>query len=134
MGYTYMVKCNVTGSVYYGSSKNIKRRMYNHKTNPGKYIKNIIENGNFDVIILYIGDGYIETENYFIKNFPCVNHNIVKVHDVRERQKFYRTRYSQNILNYKRKLFICDCGCHMQNHHKYNHFKTKKHQTLVLKS
>ncbi len=134
MGYSYMVKCNDTDNVYYGSTKNIKRRMYNHKTNPSKSIKDIIQNNNFDVFILYIGDGYIETENYFIKNFPCVNHNIVKVYDLRERQKFYRERYSENILNYKRKLFICECGCHMQNHHKYNHFKTKKHQTLVLKS
>lgn len=134
MGYCYMVKCNDTNNVYYGSSKNVKRRMYNHKNNPTKSIKNIIDNNNFEVIIIYEGDAYIETENYFIKNFPCVNHNIVKVDDIRERQKFYRTRYSESILNYKRKLFICDCGCQMQNHHKYNHFKTLKHQTLSLKS
>ena len=70
MGYSYMVKCNDTDNVYYGSTKNIKRRMYNHKTNPSKSIKDIIQNNNFDVFILYIGDGYIETENYFIKNFP----------------------------------------------------------------
>ena len=64
-----MIRCNTTKEIYYGSTVNIRNRMYNHKNAPSRTIKPIIEEDNYEVFVLYEGDAYIDTENYFIINF-----------------------------------------------------------------
>lgn len=82
-GIIYIITCNITGEVYYGSTfKTLKKRMSGHKSKANNTAsKQIIERGDYSVKVILEGlfhdvDQLRKIEAYYIKNNECINKNI----------------------------------------------------------
>ena len=110
IGYIYKIHCNVSGKDYYGSSRDVKARLHNHKKDHRDKVgnctsKEVLEAGNWTHTIMeeveYDGvntEPLRIRETYYIDNFPCVNINrpyITKEEEI-EYQKQYRSRPEYN--------------------------------------
>tara|TARA_R110002153_G_C13038166_1_gene469534 strand:- start:44 stop:547 length:504 start_codon:yes stop_codon:yes gene_type:complete len=141
--------------VYYGSTNDLKYRMYRHKSVSNSCSsKQIIERGNYEYAILETHENIdkydlIERERWYIENKPCINKTIP--HRTRaEYSRKYRqdnkeklTDYYQNnkdkfaqhnskyYQNNKEKKFVCECGAKLKYLGKSQHEKSKKHQRYI---
>jgi len=80
-GYIYKLYCMDTGECYFGSTTNIKKRIYKHRNTTNDCIsKNIIERNNYIFLILqegkYINKNHlIAIEDNYIQKLDCINLN-----------------------------------------------------------
>ena len=76
---SYAIQCNATGSIYYGSTDDLTTRMNGHRQkNNGCRSKQIIETGNYDIIIIQKFDTLDEArhhESELIRHNDCINKN-----------------------------------------------------------
>jgi len=78
-GYIYKLYCMDTGECYFGSTTNIKKRIYKHRNTANDCIsKNIIERNNYIFLILqegkYINKNHlIAIEDNYIQKLDCIN-------------------------------------------------------------
>lgn len=101
IGYIYKIHCNVTEKDYYGSSRDLHKRLNNHKKLVGDCTSvEVIAAGNWTHTILeeIEYDGTDTTplrirETFYIDNFPCVN--IVRPYRTKEEEKEYMKQYRQ---------------------------------------
>lgn len=141
-GIIYMIKCNITGEVYYGSSlSSIEERMRKHRAPSNHCIsKQIIERGDYTynvVLECYVPNKIelLKIENMFIKNNLCINTKVAyqSEEDVKKYQNNY---YTINIKirkayfkNYRKKspTIQCPCGSKFKQYHKKRHERSKRH-------
>lgn len=76
--YIYKIECNITGDVYYGSTKRLSQRKCQHRhSNSGLKVSSnkITDRGNytFKIIEECKEEERREREQYYISNFDCVN-------------------------------------------------------------
>ncbi len=171
-GKIYKIVDNTNGNIYVGSTcKTLSNRLAKHRGNYKEYLKGqrryitsfkIIENGDFDIILLEkvnakTKDELKAKERYYIDTLDCVN----KVIPGRTKQEYDKIYYEQNrekkrqqckqyreknkeriretnkIYNTMNKekhcqKFDCECGGKYTYYQKSTHFKTKKHQNYLL--
>ena len=157
LGHIYVIwDCEDHNLTYYGSTNDLKYRMYRHKnvSNNNCSSSQIIERGNYEVAILETYkniDKYdlVERERWYIENNVCINKNIphrtTKEYSAEYRQnnKGKITEYYQNnkekfaehrreyYQNNKEKKFVCECGAKIKYLGKAQHEKSKKHQRYI---
>ena len=51
---------------------------------------------------------------------------------INEKAKEYRENNKDKLKERKSKLFICECGCELRKADKARHFRTQKHQNLMI--
>lgn len=84
-GFIYEIRCNYTNQCYYGSTKNFRQRIYQHKNSKNTSAKDIIERNNYTAKIIetiFYKDKkelLIKEKNY-IQNNDCVNKQLPIIH------------------------------------------------------
>ena len=76
--YIYKLTCNITGEVYFGSTKKLKQRQYQHQhLNNGLFVSSnrIVERGDytFKIIEECKEEERRDREQYYISNYDCIN-------------------------------------------------------------
>jgi predicted GIY-YIG superfamily endonuclease len=129
---------------YYGSTKDIKERICQHKCPSNSCTsKKIIERGNYEIAILETYENIdeydlVERERWYIENKPCVNqvvpHRTLTEYyqnnkkKIAEQKKIY---YQDIIKNKMKKRYVCECGGKFTYGTKSRHEKSKKHQRYI---
>ena len=115
--------------VYYGSTCDLKTRMYTHKCLKINTCvsKKIIERGNYEYAILESYENIdeydlVERERWYILNKPCINKKVPHRTDAE-----YRQNNKEKIAEQKKEKFVCECGGKFTKTHTARHKKSKKH-------
>lgn len=124
IGYIYKLVDNTNGNVYYGSTMNLKKRLYAHENDYKKYLKSkchykssfeIIKNNNHNMIYLEVvpfKDIYLlhERERWYIENNQCVNKLIPNrsKSEYEKDNKEYRQKKHQEWCKNKKLCNICN--------------------------
>ncbi len=125
-GKIYKIVCSETNRVYYGSTtqKYLCNRLAGHKYKKQSTMKDFVD------MKIYLVEHYSckskqeleDRENYYIKNFECVNQRQAPSGtNIRRRETQY------NYANKNRIKIICECGCKISKLNISTHRKTKKH-------
>ena len=147
-GKIYMIKCNTTNEIYYGSTITLlSKRKSVHKNNSIKTSASpIIERNNWSIELV---ENYpcnslhelLTRERYYIDNNICVNtccpyrHKDEKLLIRRDKDKIYRDNNKENVNNYQKDYYkekgsikySCICGSIICHAKKAQHEKTQKH-------
>jgi len=100
-GKIYIIKCNITGETYYGSTtKNLSERLANHISKPICKSKQIIDRGDYDIILIKnypceTRKELVREEGVFIKSNECVNKQVAG-----RTRKEYRDENKEQIQEY----------------------------------
>jgi len=125
MGYIYIIKCNITGEYYIGSTRNLTKRMYTHRcASNNTASKAIIERGDYKVDILEeIEEGvdlcYKEQEHIErMKGTGMLN-----------KQRALRNEYEDfvNLYERNRRPMECECGLYIRANHMSRHRRSNIH-------
>jgi len=157
-GKIYMIKCNLTGEAYYGSTiRRLTVRLRCHRNQRGCKSGQIIDRGNYDIILIknYPCETRKELEDeesVYIRNNECINNNIPNrtkkewLEDHKEEKSEYDKEWYENNKEYmqewKKKWYennkkrlkekiTCDCGCIFIRNNKTQHIRSKKHQNFI---
>jgi hypothetical protein len=166
LGKVYKLECNVTGLVYIGSTCEpiLARRLAGHVGDYKRYLNGkgyyhvtsfkIIENGNYDIVLLEkypcdIKDELLSRERYWTQQIECVNKNKAGIYNELGQQEYYKQyrddnketlneknkqHYENNkakIQEYKNKKYICICdGCYTKAN-TARHERSNKHQEYL---
>lgn len=113
-GKIYKITDNTNGNIYIGSTiKTLKERLNRHKYCLNCSSREIIKNGDYDIILIenYPCESNLELETrerYFIENNDCININLprrtLKEYQQTEQYKLWRKEnYKKNMTPEKRK-------------------------------
>lgn len=155
--YIYKIWSQKGDKVYYGSTDNLNKRIYNHKVdfNRGHYVSSQelfieygIENCLFQIVEECDKDNKLIREKWYIENNPCVN----KLLPIRNKYQPHPRQFVETITEEKRKdkaeydkeyrkknkekihlQIDCECGGKYKAKHKSTHCKTKQHIEYVKK-
>lgn len=142
-GIIYMIKCNITGEVYYGSTcSTLETRMSKHRAPSNKCIsKQIIDRGDYTYEIVLEcrvpnKTELLKIENMYIKTNPCINSRAAyrSEEDIKQYHQNYRIENAStiNINNqnyyYTLPTIYCECGGSYVSRGKNRHEKTNKHR------
>ena len=110
----YKITNNITGEFYIGSSKNIKRRWYQHRSPSvhkqlpnSKLYKDMASYGldNFTFEIIEETDSLKEREQYYIEQLkPSYNSNRAKGQDKDSIRQYYKEYYKEHIEENKARM------------------------------
>ena len=125
MGYIYIIKCNITGDYYIGSTRNMANRMKGHRCSSNNTAsKVIIERGDYKVDILEeIEEGvdlcYKEQE--YIEN--------MNGEGMLNKQRALRNDYVDLLDHYERNREPreCECGLYIRANHLSRHRRSNIH-------
>ena len=128
--------------VYYGSTKNFKKRMYEHKSDYKRYLNGtfsymtsfeIIKNPGYNSSIIEeftkIAKPNLEAkESEYIQKNKCVNK--MKLLTDKEKEKYLENYRKLNKSKINEK-FSCACGGQFTRKSKSKHDQTKQHQSYI---
>jgi hypothetical protein len=124
----YKISCNVTGKVYFGSTKsNINMRINSHKSDKNTCkSKEVLENGNYKIEVLEKLENSTvklrhERERYYIENYPCVNKYLPR-NLCRDSKEYFNDYYHQT-----KEKELCSCGKMVNKRNKSKHLKSNIH-------
>jgi len=125
MGYIYIIKCNITGEYYIGSTRNLEQRIRRHRCPSNSTAsKAIIERGDYKVDILEeIEEGvdlcYKEQE--YIEN--------MEGEGMLNKHRAVRNEYVDflNHYEYNREPKECECGLYIRANHLSRHRRSNIH-------
>ena len=108
MGFIYLIKCNISGECYIGSSmcKNKKDRLYRHRTKYNKCVsKQIINRNDYEYIILEdILDidkkQLLIKEQEYIDKYNCINKK--RAYTTEEEKNKYYENNKEKIKDYQK--------------------------------
>ncbi len=129
-GKIYKIVCSETNQVYYGSTtqKYLCNRLAGHKYKKQSTMKNFVD------MKIYLVENYScnskseleDRENYYIKNFECVNQRQApSISIIRRRETQYKY-----VAKNKFKI-MCECGFEISKLNISTHRKTKKHLSNI---
>jgi hypothetical protein len=133
MGIVYMICCNISGEVYYGSTiMDWKHRLKAHRNKRNHSIsKQIITRQNYDFIILeeVDADQLLIREKYYVTTFPCININLPfsTIEEKNQKNIKYREDHKEELKQHNSKPFECECGSIFRYDKQARHRKSKKH-------
>jgi len=125
MGYIYIIKCNITGEYYIGSTRNLEQRIRRHRCPSNSTAsKAIIQRGDYKVDILEeIEDGVdlCFKEQEYIENMEGVG--------MLNKQRAVRNEYVDLLDQYERNRAPreCECGLYIRANHLSRHQRSKIH-------
>ena len=129
----YKISCNVTGKVYYGSTKSsLNMRLNNHRSDKNTCkSKEVLENGNYKVEVVEKLENSTkkfrnERERFYIENNNCVNKYLPR-NLCRDSKEYFNDYYHQT----KEKV-LCSCGRMVNQRNKAKHLKSKIHAKGIL--
>ena len=134
MGLVYWIYCNQTYKSYIGSTiQKIDERIKRHHRQIDCSSKQILDGGNYDIIILEdnINQDILKIREQFYMD--CCDNLVNKQRAYRTdeqayQQKLKADRRSKEKLKWKRTIkYTCECGSICNNYMKHRHLKTKKH-------
>lgn len=132
MGYIYIIKCNITGEYYIGSTCNIDSRICGHRSIGNKTAsRDIIERGNYSVDVLE------EIEEGLDLRFKEQEHIDRLMSDkLVNRQRAMRSEYENALIQYESNKCMCECECgtHIRRNHMSRHRRSAKHNNLMSES
>jgi len=132
MGYIYIIKCNITGDYYIGSTCNVASRIMGHRSCSNKTAsRDIIERGNYSVDILE------EIEEGLDMRFKEQEHIDRLMSDkLVNRQRAMRSEYENALIQYESNKCMCECECgtHIRRNHMSRHRRSAKHNNLMSES
>ena len=141
-GKIYKIVCNVTGSVYIGSTiQSLSMRLTGHRKNYKRFkggksscctSYQIIEQGNYDIVLIEncpceSKDELHRRERHFIESLKCVNKQLPTrtpkeyYQDVKERVKDYYEANQVHILEVHKQYYINNKKAMNEKHRKYHH-------------
>jgi hypothetical protein len=132
--------------VYYGSTKNFKKRMSDHKSHYKMYLAgtysyvssfDILKDPGYTCVIVQeftkITKQDLEAkESEYIQNNNCINK--MKLLTDQEKPEHYKKYHDNYYKNNKTKLnekFNCACGGHFTRQHKSCHEQSKRHKNYL---
>ena len=148
MVYIYKLFCKDKDieDVYIGSTKNIKKRISEHKNscnnennekyNQYKYIF-IRENGGwsnwiYDIICECTSEDRYKIERWYVENTAKTNLNkYIPNKNKKEYEKKYYELNKDTIKDKKNKKYECECGGKYTYANKAQHLKSKIHQKFI---
>ena len=125
MGYIYIIKCNITGEYYIGSTRNLTQRMYTHRcVSNNTASKAIIERGDYKVDIL---EEIEEGQDLCYKEQEHIER--MKGTGLLNKQRAVRNEYEDfvNLYERNRRPMECECGLYIRANHMSRHRRTKIH-------
>ena len=125
MGYIYIIKCNITGEYYIGSTRNLVKRMGWHRCPSNRTgSKAIIERGDYSVEVLEEID---EGEDLFYREQEYMESMrgegmLNRISAVRSDYEYARDHYERN-----RRPMECECGLYIRANHLARHRRSNIH-------
>lgn len=154
-GKIYMLVCNITGNVYYGSTtyKYLSQRLRPHKASyecwlngKGPYTTSfeILKNNDYDMILVELYpcsciEELTSRERFYIKNNECVNKNlpIRTPEDELEWHRNYRNQNKDHINTKAREYYhndndivVCECGASVKKQCLRKHLQSSPHEVV----
>ena len=137
----YKIVCNNTGKQYIGSTvqNRLSSRLATHKNKKIGSSKEIIEGGNYSIILIEnypcnSKDELHKRERHYIETMECINHNIpsrtkeeyreVNREKINNQQKDYYKNERKKIVS---QPITCECGAIVKKFCFNRHLKSKKH-------
>lgn len=155
----YKLVCDKSDNIYIGSTCNrLSTRLSQHKTSyklwkngKGRYMKSydLFDKGLEDVKIYLVEECNCKTkeqlhakERYYIESIKESNNKIIPTRSRKERydsdrnyylekKKEYRKNHKEEINEYKKSIFKCECGSEIRKNEKYRHLRTNKHLNFI---
>ena len=125
MGYIYIIKCNITGEFYIGSTRNMTHRMYTHKSPCNRTgSKAIIDRNDYSVDILE------EVEEGLDLCYKEQEHiERMKGEGMLNKQRAVRNEYEDfvNLYERNRRPMECECGLYIRANHMSRHRRSNIH-------
>lgn len=142
----YKLTCNDPELIYYGSTiRKLNDRLVSHKSEYKHrnqiLARKLFEVGNVKIHLLEECsiDKRYEREDYYIRNFPCVNKKFAIGDRKYTDKKYYENNKDKCNERSKEKYYrkweeyhqttTCECGSEVQKYNLNKHKKTKKHQS-----
>ena len=125
MGYIYIIKCNITGEYYIGSTRNLAKRMKGHRCPSNKTgSKAIIERGDYNVEVLEEIDEGVDLayrEQEYMEN--------MRGDGMLNRISAMRSEYENALDHYERNRqpMECECGLYIRANHLARHRRSNIH-------
>ena len=162
-GFIYKLYGDEHDLVYYGSTiQKLSTRLAGHRREifsgaSSRYLFHTGEPVKITLVEIVDYEDKLELkqrENYYIKNFPCVNKNSACGVDIEKRKEHHKKYWAKNkdkiaerqaeyYLKKKEKYKLreskrpviyndCECGGRYTNKNKSTHFKSKKHTKYMV--
>ena len=125
MGYIYIIKCNITGEYYIGSTRNLAKRMKGHRCPSNKTgSKAIIERDNYSVEILEEIDEGVDLsyrEQEYMES--------MRGDGMLNRISAMRSEYENALDHYERNRqpMECECGLYIRANPLARHRRSNIH-------
>jgi len=125
MGYIYIIKCNITGEYYIGSTRNLAKRMKGHRCHSNKTASRaIIERDNYNVEVLEEIDEGVDLsyrEQEYMESMRG-DGMLNRISAVRSEYEYALDHYERN-----RQPRECECGLFIRANHLARHRGTNIH-------
>ena len=125
MGYIYIIKCNITGEYYIGSTRNLAKRMKGHRCPSNSTAsKAIIERDNYSVEILEEID---EEQDLAYREQEYMES--MRGDGMLNRISAMRSEYENALDHYERNRqpMECECGLYIRANHLARHRRSNIH-------
>lgn len=151
-GKIYKLICKKEKLIYIGSTtRTLNSRLSEHKQLKKSNTcvsKKIIENGNYEIILLEMFPCMCkreleQREQEWMNEFDCINlqKSYISKDEIKEYKKEYYEKNKEKLKNYREKntekineKFECECGGKYTYKHKSTHFKSMKHIDYISKN
>ncbi len=125
MGYIYIIKCNITGEYYIGSTRNLARRIRRHRCPSNKTASRaIIERDNYSVEILEEIDEGVDLayrEQEYMESMRG-DGMLNRISAMRSEYEYALDHYERN-----RQPMECECGLYIRANHLARHRRSNIH-------
>ena len=125
MGYIYIIKCNITGEYYIGSTRNLAKRMKGHRCPSNRTgSKAIIERGDYNVEVLEEIDEGVDLsyrEQEYMESMRG-DGMLNRISAVRSEYEYALDHYERN-----RRPQECECGLYIRANHMARHRRSNIH-------
>jgi len=125
MGYIYIIKCNITGEYYIGSTRNLAKRMKGHRCPSNRTgSKAIIERGDYNVEVLEEIDEGVDLsyrEQEYMESMRG-DGMLNRISAMRSEYEYARDHYERN-----RRPQECECGLYIRANHMARHRRSNIH-------
>ena len=125
MGYIYIIKCNITGEYYIGSTRNLAKRIRRHRCPSNNTAsKAIIERGDYNVEVLEEideGEDLSYREQEYMESMRG-DGMLNRISAMRSDYEYARYTYERN-----RRPMECECGLYIRTNHLARHRRSNIH-------
>ena len=125
MGYIYIIKCNITGEYYIGSTRNLAKRMKGHRCPSNRTgSKAIIERGDYNVEVLEEIDEGVDLayrEQEYMESMRG-DGMLNRISAMRSEYEYALDHYERN-----RQPQECECGLYIRANHMARHRRSNIH-------